>query len=246
MGAGVRPIYTRSLSTASPYRLHVLCIDYRGFGYSTGSPTEDGLITDGLAAVKWAIDIAGISPDRIALVGQSLGTAVVFGVAEALINPPNAIEEDPSRGIELGALISIAGFSNVKDLLSTYHIAGFIPVLAPLRPYPWLQKFFKGFVRETWESSRRVATLVHKSSSKLQLFILHAHDDMEIPVEHSNYLFHAAANATTGKDRELSILDVRSQMATINLGAEGYVNIWPEERCGGKLIEQWVINWGGK
>lgn len=178
--------------------------------------------------------------------GQSLGTAVTFGVAEALINPPNAIEKDPSKGIEVGAVISIAGFSNLKELLSTYHIAGIIPVLAPLRPYPLAANFFKGFVYETWESSRKLATLVKKSSKNLQLYILHAQNDMEIPVEHSDSLFRAAANATVSDDQELSVIDVRNQMKKHDLGDEGYVNVWPAENCGGKLIQQWVVSWGGK
>lgn len=244
VGAGYRPIYIRSLSGASPYKLHILTIDYRGFGYSSGFPTEEGLITDGLSVVKWAIDVAGISPGRIAIMGQSLGTAVMFGVAEALIAPPNAIEKDPSKGIELGALISIAGFSHMKELLSAYHIAGVIPVLAPLRPYPWAQTFFKQFVYETWESSRKLATLVKKSSSKLQLIILHAQNDMEIPVEHSDFLFHAAANATISEKEVLSMRDVQEHKTTVELGEEGYVNIWPVEKSGGKLIQQWVVNWG--
>ena len=170
--------------------------------------------------------------------GQSLGTAVTFGVAEALITPPNAIE--------LGAIISISGFSHMKELLSTYHIGGVIPVLAPLRPYPWAQTFFKQFVYETWESSRRLATLVEKSSNKLQLFILHAQNDMEIPSEHSDFLFHAAANAAVGGDEALSMRDVRKHKTTVELGEEGYVNTWPVEKCGGKLIQQWVVNWGGE
>ncbi|KAF8428178.1 Alpha/Beta hydrolase protein [Tirmania nivea] len=244
VGAAYRPIYYRSLSGASPYKLHILTIDYRGFGYSSGSPTEEGLITDGLSAAKWAIDVAGVRPDRIAIMGQSLGTAVMFGVAEALINPPNAIEKDPGKGIELGAIISIAGFSYMKELLSTYHIAGVVPVLAPLRPYPWAQTFFKQFVYETWESTRKLDTLVKKSSGKLQLFILHAQNDMEIPVEHSDFLFHAAANATVGEEEALSMRDVQNHKTTVNLGEEGYVNIWPVEKSGGKLIQQWVVNWG--
>lgn len=192
------------------------------------------------------MDIAGVTPDRIAIMGQSLGTAVTFGVAEALINPPNAIEPDPNKSIELGAVISIAGFSNLKELLSTYYAAGVIPILAPLRPYPWIEMFFKSFVYETWESSRRIATLIKKSSKKLQLFILHAQNDMEIPVQHSDFLFYAAANATVQDEKELSVLDVKKQKTTVDLGAEGYVNIWPSEKCGGKLIQQWVVNWGGK
>ncbi|KAF8456737.1 Alpha/Beta hydrolase protein [Kalaharituber pfeilii] len=244
VGAGYRPVYMRSLSAASPYKLHVLSIDYRGFGYSTGDPNEQGLITDGLAAVKWAIEVAGVSPDRIAILGQSLGTAVTFGVAEALLNPPNAIEEDPNKKIEVGAVISIAGFSNMKQLLETYHMGGFIPVLAPLRPYPLVLRFFTSFVYETWESSQRLHSFINKGSDKLKLYFIHAYNDMEIPWEHSNYLFYAATNATISEDRELTLQEMRETRVKQELGAEGYVNTWPAEKSGGKLIQQWVVKWG--
>ena len=191
------------------------------------------------------MDVAGISPDRIAIMGQSLGTAVMFGVAEALINPPNAIEQDPSKKIELGAVMSVAGFSNMKDLLETYHIAGYIPVLAPLRTYPVIQRFLKGFVYETWNSDQRLATLVKKSSEKLKLYIVHAKNDMEIRSEHAEYLFYAAANATEPEGKNIAPYDVLKLRVTQDLGAEGVVNTWPEERSGGKLIQQWVVNWGG-
>lgn len=60
----------------------VLAFDYRGFGRSTGFPTEEGLIKDGLAIVRYAIDHLGFSAERIVLLGHSLGTAVVAAVAE--------------------------------------------------------------------------------------------------------------------------------------------------------------------
>lgn len=47
--AGWRTDTYRALSDGSTSNLHILTIDYRGFGFSTGSPTENGLITDGVA-----------------------------------------------------------------------------------------------------------------------------------------------------------------------------------------------------
>ncbi|MGI9356045.1 MAG: alpha/beta hydrolase, partial [Rhizobiaceae bacterium] len=58
----------------------VLYVSYRGYGGSTGSPTEDGLVQDGLAGYDWLI-ARGISSDDIAVVGESLGSGVAIQVA---------------------------------------------------------------------------------------------------------------------------------------------------------------------
>ena len=58
----------------------VLYVSYRGYGGSTGSPTEDGLVADGLAGYDWLI-ARGISADDIAVVGESLGSGVAVQVA---------------------------------------------------------------------------------------------------------------------------------------------------------------------
>ena len=60
----------RALSSAASNRVHILAFDYRGFGWSTGSPTEEGLLNDGVAVVNWALQVAEIPPHRIVLVGQ--------------------------------------------------------------------------------------------------------------------------------------------------------------------------------
>ncbi|UKZ48790.1 hypothetical protein TrVGV298_003022 [Trichoderma virens] len=78
-----RPDSYHALTDTSSY--HVLAIDYRGFGHSTGAPDERGLILDAAAVVDWAINVANISPNRIVLLGHSLGTAVASGVAERFI-----------------------------------------------------------------------------------------------------------------------------------------------------------------
>lgn len=59
----------------------VLVYDYRGYGKSTGSPTELGCIADGLAAQQWLAERTGRLADEIVLVGRSLGGAVSVAVA---------------------------------------------------------------------------------------------------------------------------------------------------------------------
>ena len=57
-----------------------LAIDYRGYGGSTGSPTEIGLILDGEAAYAEVASL-GYAASRIIIVGESLGSAVAVAVA---------------------------------------------------------------------------------------------------------------------------------------------------------------------
>jgi fermentation-respiration switch protein FrsA (DUF1100 family) len=57
----------------------VLVLQYRGFGDSTGSPTEEGLIMDGTTAFDWLRGRVGDRP--IVVLGRSLGGAVAAQVA---------------------------------------------------------------------------------------------------------------------------------------------------------------------
>ena len=59
--------------------ISVLIFDYRGYGGSTGRPTELGLIRDGTAAFDWLRQKVGDRP--IALFGRSLGGTVAAEVA---------------------------------------------------------------------------------------------------------------------------------------------------------------------
>jgi fermentation-respiration switch protein FrsA (DUF1100 family) len=56
----------------------VVALSYRGYGGSTGSPTEAGLIEDARAAYAYAL---ARYPQRIALWGESLGTGVAVALA---------------------------------------------------------------------------------------------------------------------------------------------------------------------
>jgi fermentation-respiration switch protein FrsA (DUF1100 family) len=57
-----------------------LALAYRGFSQSTGTPSEKGLFTDGLAAYDW-LRTQGFSDHDIAIHGHSLGTGVATYVA---------------------------------------------------------------------------------------------------------------------------------------------------------------------
>lgn len=60
--------------------LDLFLVDYRGFGLSEGRPSEAGLYRDGLAIYDAARG-RGFPPERIVLMGESLGCAVALEVA---------------------------------------------------------------------------------------------------------------------------------------------------------------------
>jgi fermentation-respiration switch protein FrsA (DUF1100 family) len=87
----------------------LLALSYRGYGGSSGSPTETGLIADANAAYDFvAKDVA---PSRIVVFGESLGT----GVAVALASER-----------EIAALILDAPFTSAVDVGAAVY--WFVPV----------------------------------------------------------------------------------------------------------------------
>ena len=56
--------------------LDTLIIDYRGYGQSTGKPTEQGTYLDAQAAWSYLVDERGIPADEIIIFGRSLGGAI--------------------------------------------------------------------------------------------------------------------------------------------------------------------------
>ena len=92
----------------------IVALSYRGYGGSSGSPSEAGLIADATAAYDFAI--ARYRPDRIVAWGYSLGS----GVAVAL-----------TSGHPVGKLILEAPFTSASDIGA----AAF-----PFLPVRWLLK----------------------------------------------------------------------------------------------------------
>jgi len=72
--------------------VNVLIVDYRGYGRSAGRPTEQGTYLDALAAWDYLTRERGVAPNRIFILGRSLGGAVAAWLA-AQTQPAGAILE---------------------------------------------------------------------------------------------------------------------------------------------------------
>jgi pimeloyl-ACP methyl ester carboxylesterase len=84
----------------------VLAFDYRGYGRSTGRPSEQGLGRDARAARVALLDQDGVDPDRVLYLGESLGGAVALALA--LERPP-------------AGLILHSAFTSVRDLARRHY-----------------------------------------------------------------------------------------------------------------------------
>jgi uncharacterized protein len=91
--------------------LSVLIIDYRGYGQSTGRPTERGTYEDARAAWRYLVEQRNVPADRIVFFGRSLGGAVAARLAT----------EHPPRG-----LIVESTFRSVPDMAAELY--WFLPV----------------------------------------------------------------------------------------------------------------------
>jgi fermentation-respiration switch protein FrsA (DUF1100 family) len=86
--------------------------DYRGFGKSSGRPSETGLYRDGIAAWTFLVAKEKIAPERIVLHGHSIGAAVAIEVAlqkqvrGVIIESPFTSTKHMARTMPLFALFS--------------------------------------------------------------------------------------------------------------------------------------------
>ena len=97
--------------------LSVLIFDYRGYGRSSGRPTEQGTYLDVDAAWDYLVEKRRILPTQIILFGRSLGAAIAADLA--------------SRQ-DAAAVILESAFTSVPDIAAT---------LYPWLPVRWLSRF---------------------------------------------------------------------------------------------------------
>jgi fermentation-respiration switch protein FrsA (DUF1100 family) len=95
----------------------LLLLEYRGYGRSEGRPSEKGTYADVRAAWRHLVTARGFPSERIVLVGESLGGAVVARLAA---------DERP------GALVLASSFVSVPELAAE---------LYPWLPARWLARY---------------------------------------------------------------------------------------------------------
>ena len=103
-----------SIAIFTALGLDVLIIDYRGYGRSDGSPSEQGLYADAAAAWTWLTRTRAIPAEKIVIFGRSLGGALATQLA-ARTQP--------------AALIVESSFDRLQSLAETHY-----PLLSHLIP----------------------------------------------------------------------------------------------------------------
>lgn len=114
--AGNVTLYREDLEFLVDLPLQILVFDYRGYGKSTGFPTEEGVYQDGIAAYEHLRNNKNLSPDQLILMGQSMGGGITTYVAS----------HKPCAGVILESV-----FTSVPDLTKN------------TLPVPYLDRLFQ-------------------------------------------------------------------------------------------------------
>ncbi|MCP9262801.1 Monoacylglycerol lipase ABHD12 [Dirofilaria immitis] len=133
---------------------HVLAFDYRGYGDSSGSPSEAGLIED--AKVMFVYAKQHSLSTNVIIWGHSMGTAIATALA-----------------LEFTGLILESPFNNLRDVV-TYH-----PYAIPFRWLPWFEKMI---LESLSRSGLEMNTDERITRVDCPILILHAEDDHIIPL----------------------------------------------------------------
>lgn len=147
---------------------NVFLFDYRGYGWSEGRPTIQGIHQDAEAALETLVMMPGINHDRIIVLGQSLGGAVAVYTA---VNSPERKH--------IKALVIDSAFSGYR-LIAREKLSQLI-VTWPVQ-YPLSYLFNDAYSPVKW-----IAKV-----SPVPVIIIHGEQDAVVPAHHAEALFDAA------------------------------------------------------
>lgn len=133
----------------------VLLFDYRGYGLSTGQPSEKGLHIDIYTVWNYAINVLGYSPDNIIVYGNSLGCSVVLWLGKYLVKK--------NQKLPKGIIIE-SGFYNLRSLASE--------IIHPSIKYIMNSKF---------DNIRYIKRI----KDHIALLVIHSHEDEMINISHA-------------------------------------------------------------
>lgn len=150
------------------YGYQVLLFDYRGYGYSEGSPSLPGIHQDFAAALDHVHTLPDVDPARIVVFGQSMGGATaITGLAHA-----------PTR-------------ASVRALVVEGAPTSYRRLARELLARSWLTWPFQWPLSLTIADDYRPNDVVD-SISPVPLLVVHSRDDQVIPYHHGEDLYAAA------------------------------------------------------
>jgi fermentation-respiration switch protein FrsA (DUF1100 family) len=100
---GALNLRVRRFAALAAEGIGIIGVSYRGYGGSSGSPSEDGLIADGVAAYEFAAK--HYTPVRIALWGESLGTGIAVALASEAPVAKLVLETPFTSAADVGAAV---------------------------------------------------------------------------------------------------------------------------------------------
>ncbi|XP_028845707.1 monoacylglycerol lipase ABHD12 [Denticeps clupeoides] len=166
------------VNVLSSLDFHVLAMDYRGFGDSSGEPTEPGLTTDALCLYKW---VKERSRDSVVVIwGHSLGSGVSTNTAVIL----------QEQGTTVDGVILEGAFTNARQETAHHPFSWFY------WRFPWFEYFFLDLVNEN-----KIIFPSDENVKKMQipLLILHSEDDPVVPSHMGKELYRIAKQAATSE-----------------------------------------------
>lgn len=161
---------------------HVMTFDYRGYGDSDGSPTEKGIVTDARTVYDHLKKI--LNPSKEILIwGHSMGTGVTARLAMEL-----SVENEPPLGIILES-----PFNNLKDAMLSH------PASISLI---WMtESMVDNLLIEPLNSVGLLMTSDDRIKNiTCPILIIHAQDDIILPVKLGRRLFNSALKANRTVD----------------------------------------------
>ncbi|XP_066535723.1 lysophosphatidylserine lipase ABHD12-like [Hoplias malabaricus] len=174
---------------------HAVVMDYRGFGDSTGEPTEAGLSTDALYLYHWVR--ARSKGSLVVIWGHSLGTGVSTNIAVKL----------QEQGKPVDAVILEGAFSSGKVFITFPHIFTWYYLR-----FPYIQYLFLDLHKT---NKLNFPTDENLKKMRTPLLILHSKDDHLVPYHVAEELYRTAKTAVESEDQvKLALFD----------GSHGYLH----------------------
>uniref|UniRef100_A0A8C8SH67 Abhydrolase domain containing 12B n=1 Tax=Pelusios castaneus TaxID=367368 RepID=A0A8C8SH67_9SAUR len=160
---------------------HILTLDYRGYGDSSGYPSETGFTTDALYLYDWVKARSGNS--TVLIWGHSLGSGVATNLARKLLE---------ERGTQVDLIVLESPYTNIREAAAN------IPLTKIYRKFPG----FEYLILDTMA----LGDMFFCNDENIKvlsspLLILHSEDDYIVPVHMGRKLFEIALDSYENKDK---------------------------------------------
>jgi uncharacterized protein len=139
----------------------VFAFDYRGYGASTGTPSDDGVCNDAYSAWKYLVYTKNINPKNIIIYGHSLGTVIASTLVTRLIKEQHIMPK---------ALVLEAPFISIKEMAKN---------ISPMLSYAAPSQF---------DNMKNLEIITKSEKYNVPVYIMHSSQDEVIPIYHSQKL----------------------------------------------------------